>query len=66
MHPLGVKANFKPMKTMRQTLMKVKTCIPEEKRRTVVYEVPCKDSNKTYIGERKRTLKVRLGSTSRQ
>ena len=59
--PLGVRATFKPMKTMRQTLMKVKTCIPEEKKRAVVYEVPCKDCNKTYIGETKRTLKVRLG-----
>ena len=47
--PLGVKAAFKPMKTMRQTLMKVKTCIPEEKKRAIVYEVPCKDCNKTYI-----------------
>ena len=44
--PLGVKATFKPMKTMRQTLMKV---IPEEKRRTVVYEVPCEDCNKPTL-----------------
>jgi len=39
------------MKTMRQTLMKVKTRIPEEKKRAVVYKVPCKDCTKTYIGE---------------
>ena len=26
----------------------------------MVYEVPCKDCSKTYIGETKRTLKVRL------
>ena len=33
----------------------------EDKRRGVVYEVPCKDCSKTYVGEMKRTLKVRLG-----
>ena len=26
----------------------------------MVYEVPCKDCSKTYIGETKRTLKIRL------
>ena len=27
----------------------------------IVYEVPCKDSRKTYVAETKRTLRVRLG-----
>ena len=27
----------------------------------MVYEVPCKECHQTYIGETKRTLKVRLG-----
>ena len=31
------------------------------KLRVVVYEVPCKECHQTYIGETKRTLKVRLG-----
>ena len=31
--PLGVKAAFKPTKTLRQTLMNVKNCILEEKKR---------------------------------
>ena len=35
--------------------MKVKTCVPEEERRGFVYEVPCKDCRKTYVGETKRT-----------
>ena len=58
--PLGVKAVFKPARTLRQTLMRVKTRIPEEKKRGVVYKVPCKECHQTYIGETKRTLKVRL------
>ena len=44
--------------------MKVKTRVPEEKKRGVVYEVPCKECGKTYIGKTKRTLKVRLGEHS--
>lgn len=58
---LGFKAAFNLTKTIRQTVMKVKTCIPEERRMAVVYEVPRKDCNKTYIGETKRTMKFRLG-----
>ena len=59
--PLGISTAFKPVKTLRQTLMKVKTHVPEEKRKGVVYEVLCKECSKTYVGETKRTLKVRLG-----
>ena len=54
----GVRAAFKPMRT--QTLMNLKNRIPEEKKRSVVYEVPCKDCSKTYTGETKRALKVIL------
>ena len=57
--PLGVKAVFKPARTLRQTLMRVKSL--EERKRGVVYEVPCKECHQTYIRETKRTLKVRLG-----
>ena len=48
-------ASIKTEKTLRQTLMKVKTCVPEEERRGFVYEVPCKDCRKTNVGETKRT-----------
>ena len=41
--------------------MKLQTHIPEERRRAVEYEVPYKGYSKTYIGQTKRTLKVRLG-----
>ena len=49
------------MKTLRQALVKVKTPIPEEKKKGVMYEVPCKDCHRVHIGATKRTLKVRLG-----
>ncbi len=45
--PLGVRATFKPMKIMRQTLMKVKTRIPEEKKRKL----------KVRLGEHKQAVK---------
>ena len=54
-------AVFKPVRTLRQTLMRVKTHIPEDRKRGVVYEVPHKECHQTYIGETKRMLKVRLG-----
>ena len=42
---LGVK----PAKTFRQTLMRVKTHVLEERKREVIYEVPCKECPRTYI-----------------
>ena len=41
--------------------MQVKTRTPDESKRSVVYEVPCKDCHHTYIGETKKTLKVKIG-----
>ena len=40
--PLGIKAVFKPSNTLRQSLVHVKKRLPEEKKRSVVYQVPCK------------------------
>ena len=48
-------AAIKTEKTLRQTLMKVKTCAPEDKRGGFVYEMPCKDCRKTDVRETKRT-----------
>ena len=58
--PLGVKTIFRPQKTWRSMLMQVKQKTPMEKKRNVVYEVPCRDCQLTYIGETKRTLKKRM------
>ena len=58
--PLGVKPVFKPQSTLKQQLMRVKQKMPEEKKKEVVYQVPCQDCPKVYIGETKRTLKIRI------
>ena len=59
--PLGVRPVFKPARTLRQILTKVKTRIPQEKQTGVVYEIPCSDCREVYVGETKRPLKVRMG-----
>ena len=33
---------------------------PEEEKKGIVYQLPCKDCDGVYTGESKRTLKVRL------
>ena len=58
--PLGVKAVFKPQRTMRSLLVQVKEKIPSENQKEVVYEVPCKDCGLKYIGETRRSLKTRM------
>ena len=58
--PLDVKAILKPQSTLKQQLVRVKQKTPEEKRKEVVYQVPCKDCPKVYIGETKRKLKFRI------
>ncbi|MDA8010421.1 MAG: reverse transcriptase domain-containing protein, partial [Alphaproteobacteria bacterium] len=58
--PLGVKPVFRPKKTLKKELMQVKNRTPEQKQTGVVYEIPCKDCPEVYVGETKRTLKVRL------
>ena len=57
--PLGIKAIFKPFNTLRQSLIHVKKRLPEEKKRSVFSQVPCKGCDQVYIGETKRNLKIR-------
>ena len=57
---IEVKAVFKPYRTMRQMLMKVRNPVPVEKRKGVVYEILCWDCTQVYVGETGRTLKKRM------
>ena len=62
--PPGIKAVFKPPNTLRQSMVHVKNRLPEEKKRSVVYQVPCKGCDQVYIGETKRNLNIRLAEHS--
>ena len=54
------------LRTMRQTLMKMKNPVPAEKKKGVVYEIPCQNCAQVYIGETGRILKKRIWNTNRQ
>ena len=58
--PLGVKPVFRPKRTLKRELMQVKSRTQEQKQTGVVYKIPCKECPEVYVGESKRTLKVRL------
>ena len=40
--------------------MRVKTRIMDDRKKGVIYEIPCKDCEKVYVGETGRTVKKRL------
>ena len=59
--PLGVNTIFRHQKTLRSMLTEVKQKTPMEKKRNVVYDVPCRDCQLTYIGQTtRRTMKKRM------
>ena len=58
--PLGISTVFKSSNTLRQSLVRVKNRTPPEKRKSVVYEIPCQDCEHVYIGETGRTLQKRV------
>ena len=58
--PLGIKTIFKSSNTLRQSLVHVKNSIPDERKKGVVYEIPCMDCEQVYIGETGRTMQKRV------
>ena len=54
-----IKCAFYSKNTLRKHLSKPKDAVPQEQRNNIVYKIPCKDCDATYIGESKRSFKVR-------
>ena len=63
--PLGIKAVFTSAHTLKRSLMRVKSRHPEDKKKGVIYQIPCGDCDQLYIGESKRTLKIRMAEHKR-
>ena len=59
MYSLNIGNVFTTASTLKQVVMQIKLWILEKKKR-IVYQVPCKDCDGVYTGESKGTLKVRL------
>ena len=57
---LNIKVSFHPLRTLRHSLVRVKDEIPALVKNGVVYQVPCKDCQSSYVGQTKRSLAVRL------
>ena len=55
----GVSSTFKPHRTLRQQLVHPKDKRPPHDTAGVVYEIPCKDCDKVYVGETGRRFGVR-------
>ena len=55
----NIMTTVKPVATLRQMLSKPKDQIPTERKTGVIYEIPCRDCDATYIGETGRSLKTR-------
>ena len=58
--PLGICTCFRPHRTLRQTLVRLKDRTPLQQRAGVVYRIPCGSCSKVYIGQTGRTLEHRL------
>ena len=58
--PLDIKVFFRPLHTLRHQLVRPKDPVPMDQRTGVVYQIPCSESPKVYIGQSGRSLKHRL------
>ena len=57
LNPLGVKVVFRPLRTLRQMLVRLKDPLPVDERKGVVYSFPCVECRSMYIGQTGRCLK---------
>ena len=58
--PLDIKVAFRPHSTLRHQLVRPKDPAPMDQRTGVVYQIPCSEFPKVYVGQSGRTLKHRL------
>ena len=58
--PLNVRVCFRPHRTLKQSLVRLKDHTPPEKKAGVVYRIPCGTCGRAYIGQTGRTLDQRL------
>ena len=58
--PLAIQVTFRPYRTLRQELVHHKDPVPANRRKGVVYSIPCAECSRTYIGQTDRSLDYRL------
>lgn len=57
---LNIRVCFRPHQTLRQLLARPKDPVPQDARKGVIYKIPCRDCDSSYVGQSKRSLAVRL------
>ena len=62
----NIASAVKPHTTLRKMLVHPKDKIPDNKKCGVIYEVPCKNCNRTYVGETGRQLGVRISEHQKE
>ena len=58
--PLQVKPVFRSNYTLRQSLTKVKSTLPDDIKKGVIYEILCADCEAVYVGETGCSLMMRM------
>ncbi len=62
----GVTVHMKPRNTLRQLLVAPKDKLDKKEQSGVVYRIPCKDCDASYVGESERALGTRLDEHRRK
>ena len=57
---LDITTSFRPMTSLRKVLSHPKDPLPPSTRSGVIYQIPCRDCDKSYIGQTGRTLLQRI------
>ena len=58
--PLAIQVTFRPFRTLRQELVHPKDPVPINRRKGVVYSIPCAECSRAYIRQTGRSLDHRL------